>query len=364
MSKQPAPTPSPWARKADSAVHGYGLYAAKDIPSGTRVIEYVGEKISKTESDQRDEERRAREADGGDGCVYLFELNRRHDIDGDVAWNTARLINHSCDPNCETEYAKGGIWISARRDIAAGEELNYDYGFDWENYEDHICRCGAPTCCGYILKKNQRWRVRRAQAQAQAAKRNEEASAKKSRYWHAPNPMGEFAWGDLLQLKSRLTTGTGAGRTLAVAESLTAGQIQARIGLVSGASAFFQGGLTAYTINAKVAELGVDRATAEACNAVSAAVAEQMAQGVAKKFDATIGVATTGYAEADPAHGAKHPLAFWAIAQKASDAQWTVKTGKVTGRGLSRVAMQAKVVDKVIAALGKALKVRSGESRN
>ena len=61
MSKQPAPTPSPWARKADSAVHGYGLYAAKDIPSGTRVIEYVGEKISKTESDQRDEERRARE---------------------------------------------------------------------------------------------------------------------------------------------------------------------------------------------------------------------------------------------------------------------------------------------------------------
>jgi uncharacterized protein len=355
MSKAtPAPTTSPWARPADSAVHGYGLYAAKDIPKGTRVIEYVGEKISKEESDRRDEQRRARQEEGSDGCVYLFELNKRYDIDGDVTWNTARLINHSCDPNCETEYAKGGIWISALRDIAAGEELNYDYGFDWENYQEHVCLCGAPTCCGYILKKEQRWRVRRAQAQARAEQTGEAVSDKKSHYRHAPNPMGEFAWGDLLRLKARLTT--GAGRTLAVAESLTAGQIQARIGLISGASTFFQGGLTAYTIDAKVAELGVDRAAAEACNAVSPAVAEQMAIGVAQKFGATVGVATTGYAEPDPAHGAKHPAAHWAIAQKGPGRQWTVKLGKVNGRGLSRVAMQAKVVDKVIAALVKVLK--------
>ena len=363
MSKTPEPTTSPWARQADSAVHGYGLYAAKDIPKGTRVIEYVGEKISKAESDRRDEIRRAKQEEGGDGCVYLFELNKRYDIDGDVTWNTARLINHSCDPNCETEYAKGGIWITALRDIAEGEELNYDYGFDWENYEEHRCLCGAPTCCGYILKKEQRWRVRRVEAQARAEKTGEEVSDKKSHYWHPLNPMGEFAWGDLLRLKARLTTGEGAGRTLAVAESLTAGQIQARIGLVSGASTFFRGGLTAYTIDAKVAELGINRAEAEACNAVSETVAEQMAKGVATKFGSTVGVGTTGYAEADPAHGAKHPYAYWAIAQKGPGRSWQVKTSRVTGRGLSRAAMQAKVTDKVIAALVKTLKCRPRESR-
>lgn len=362
--KNPKPTTSPWARKADSAVHGYGLYAAKDIPAGTKVIEYVGEKITKAESDRRDEVRRARQEKGGDGCVYLFELNKRYDLDGDVEWNTARLINHSCDPNCDTDYVDGGIWISAVRNIAAGEELNYDYGFDWENYEEHPCRCGAPTCCGFILKKEFRWRVRRAQAQAKAEKKGEEASNKKSHYRHPINPMGEFDWGDLMRLKARLTTGAGAGRTLAVAESLTAGQIQSRIGLISGASNFFRGGITAYTIDAKVSQLGVNRKLAEDCNAVSPKVAEQMAKGAATKLGAGIGVATTGYAEPDSANGIKHPFAFWAIAQKGSGRKWSYMTGKVSGKGLSRVAMQAKVADKVIAAMVKTLKSPPRESRS
>ncbi len=357
------PTTSPWVRQADSAVHGYGLYASQDIPKGTRVIEYVGEKITKAESDRRDEVRRARQDGGDDGCVYLFILNKRYDINGDVSWNTARLINHSCDPSCETEYADGGIWISSIRDIAEGEELSYDYGFDWENWEEHPCLCGAPTCCGYIIDKTQRWRVRRELARRAGEKSGEDISEKKSDYKHPLNPMGEFSWGDLLRLKARLTTGAGTGRTLAVAESLTAGQLQARIGLVSGASRFFQGGITTYTIDAKVAELGVDRELAETTNAVSAEVAEQMAQGVVSKMGATIGVATTGYAEPDPEHGAKHPHAYWAIAQKGARGGWEVKTGKVNGRGLSRVKMQAKVVDKVIAALVKALKIRSRGSR-
>ena len=58
-----------------------------------------------------------------------FELNQRHDIDGDVAWNLARRINHSCGPNCETQNIRGHIWVVACRDIAPGEELTYDYGF-------------------------------------------------------------------------------------------------------------------------------------------------------------------------------------------------------------------------------------------
>jgi uncharacterized protein len=157
-------TQSPWLRLRRSSIHGRGLVAAKPIPSGTRVIEYVGEKVTKAEADRRDAARVARREAGQDGCVYLFELNARYDIDGDVPWNTARLINHSCAGNCEVQIVRGHIWIVALRDIAAGEELTYDYGFDFENWRDHPCRCGVPGCVGYIVKKNQRWRVRRALA--------------------------------------------------------------------------------------------------------------------------------------------------------------------------------------------------------
>lgn len=355
MSKAtPKPTTSPWARTADSAVHGYGLYAKKDIPKGTRVIEYVGEKVTKAESDRRDEQRRARQEKGADGCVYIFELNKRYDIDGDVTWNTARLINHSCDPNCETEYSKGGIWISAVRDIAAGEELNYDYGFDWENYDEHPCLCGAPTCCGYIIDKSQRWRVRKVEAE-QAGK------TFKGKKKPPAHPLAKIKWASLMRLKGRMVS--DPRRSLAVAESLTSGQLQSRVGLIPGASHFFRGGITTYTIDAKVDLLGVNRETAESCNAVSETVAKQMARGAACKFGATIGVATTGYAEPDSEHDVKVPFAYWAIAIKGPRGRWTETVGKVKGKGLNRVKMQAKVANKVIAQLVKLLKPSSGESQ-
>lgn len=142
-------------------MHGRGLYAARPIPGGTRVIEYVGRRVTKAEADRIEERRLARLAAEGDGCVYVFIVNRRHDIDGDVEWNEARLINHSCAPNCEPVNIRGHIWIVARRDIAAGEELNYDYGFSYSEWRDHPCRCGAPRCPGYIVDSKLRWRVRR-----------------------------------------------------------------------------------------------------------------------------------------------------------------------------------------------------------
>ena len=155
-----------------SSIHGRGLYATKDIPAGTLIIEYVGERITKAESDRRDEKRLARmKAGKSDGCVYIFEVNKRHDIDGDVPWNTARLINHSCDANCESDTIRGHIWIKARRDIAAGEELAYDYGFDLANWRDHPCRCGTKKCVGYIVTKTQRWRVKKHLAKARRAER-------------------------------------------------------------------------------------------------------------------------------------------------------------------------------------------------
>ena len=148
-------------RLGRSGVHGHGLFARDLIPRGERVIEYVGERITKAEAVRREDRRLARLAAGGDGCVYVFELNRRHDLDGDVPWNPARRINHSCAPNCEAQRGRGRIWIVARRDIAPGEELTYDYGFDFAEWRDHPCRCGAPQCAGYIVNGGQRWRVRR-----------------------------------------------------------------------------------------------------------------------------------------------------------------------------------------------------------
>ena len=156
-----AATTSEWAHVWQSPIHGRGIRASRDIPSGTRIIEYQGERITKAESERRDAARAVREAEGGDGCVYIFEINKRHDLDGHMEWNTARLINHSCEPNCQSEKVRGRIWISARRDIAAGEELSFDYGFDVENWKHHPCRCGSPKCVGYIVAKSHRWRLRK-----------------------------------------------------------------------------------------------------------------------------------------------------------------------------------------------------------
>lgn len=166
----PAPTTSAWIRRGRSKIHGGGLYAAQPIPKGTRVIEYVGERITKAEAERREERRLARRAAGRDGCVYVFELNYRHDLDGDVRWNTARLANHSCDGNCETIIIRGRIWLVARRDIPAGEEITYDYCFAFKEWRRHPCRCGSPQCVGFIVGSRHRWRVRQVLKAEKVAK--------------------------------------------------------------------------------------------------------------------------------------------------------------------------------------------------
>ena len=117
-----------------SVIHGTGGYARRDIVSGTRVIEYVGEKITKAESLRRCEQNNQ----------YIFSLDDEFDLDGNVPWNPARFFNHSCAPNCEAELDEGHVWIVALRDIKTGEELTYNYNYDLEDYHDHPCHCGAP----------------------------------------------------------------------------------------------------------------------------------------------------------------------------------------------------------------------------
>jgi SET domain-containing protein len=124
-----------------SSIHGTGGFARRDIRRGKRIIEYVGPKLTKAEA----------QAELGKQNVYIFILDDDHDIDGSVDWNAARFINHSCDPNCEVEIVRGRIWIAARRDIEAGEELTYNYSHDLENYEERPCYCGALNCVGYMV---------------------------------------------------------------------------------------------------------------------------------------------------------------------------------------------------------------------
>jgi SET domain-containing protein len=138
-----------------SEIHGRGVYATTFIPTGTKIIEYVGELVDKDESSKRGVSQHAKSLKTGDAAVYIFTLSRKYDIDGNVPWNTARLINHSCAPNCEAWIEGRKIFIHSLKDINPGDELTFDYGFDVDCYEDHPCLCGKESCVGYIVSRSQ-----------------------------------------------------------------------------------------------------------------------------------------------------------------------------------------------------------------
>ncbi|MGI8602869.1 MAG: SET domain-containing protein [Verrucomicrobiales bacterium] len=136
-----------------SAIHGTGVFAARDLERGEHVIQYIGERISKAESERRGLALLEKSKANGGAAVFIFSLNDECDLDGDVPDNDAKLINHSCQPNCEACNISDEIWICALRPIKSGEELTFNYGFDFDTWEDHPCRCGSPNCVGYILAR-------------------------------------------------------------------------------------------------------------------------------------------------------------------------------------------------------------------
>lgn len=148
-----------WLELRRSPIHGLGGFARCDIPKGTRIIEYTGEKISNAEADRRyDDETMKRHH------TFLFVLNSRTCVDAAFEGNEARFLNHSCAPNCEAVIERGHIWIDALADIPAGSELLYDYQYedDPEYTQDDLrfyaCHCGAPNCRGTIVKTRRRVR--------------------------------------------------------------------------------------------------------------------------------------------------------------------------------------------------------------
>lgn len=148
--------------------------------------------------------------------------------------------------------------------------------------------------------------------------------------------------------------------TLAVAESLTAGNVQARVASVSGSSEYFLGGVTAYSLEQKVKLLGVDRAAAKRVNCVSAEVAEQMARGACALFGADVAVATTGYAEPAPGEGVTAPFAWWAIVKRGARGKFLTRHGRVECPGASRTNAQEIVADAALAELVEFLRDERG----
>ncbi|HKY92080.1 MAG TPA: SET domain-containing protein-lysine N-methyltransferase [Nevskiaceae bacterium] len=147
-----------------SPIHGSGVFANRDLPAGATVVQYRGLLISHEEADRLHE--------GGieSGHTFLFTLNDEYVVDANRRGNSARWINHSCDPNCEAVIVEdaGGdpsrdrIFIETIRPVRRGEELTYDYGIKLHvRHTERLkrlwaCRCGSPRCTGTMLNKKQR----------------------------------------------------------------------------------------------------------------------------------------------------------------------------------------------------------------
>jgi hypothetical protein len=169
-----------WLLVRRSKVHGNGCFARRFIPKGTRIIEYLGERMSHKEAD-----RRYADDDVNNNHTFLFIADRRTVIDATVGGNEARWINHSCDGNCESEIEKSRVFIDATRDIEKGEELGYDYQIgrdksDPPNVDEiYACRCGSPKCRGTMLWPAKRPKPRR-KAKKAVKRAGRGATAKRS----------------------------------------------------------------------------------------------------------------------------------------------------------------------------------------
>jgi len=140
-----------------SKIHGSGVFATQYIKKNTQIIQYIGKKVTRAEGNLRSEKRLKKFLNSEeDGSVYIFELNSKFDIDGSYLYNKARYINHSCNPNCEVDIKNDEIWISSIKNIKKGDELSYDYGFEFDedDFMDHKCKCGSKKCIGFVISSD------------------------------------------------------------------------------------------------------------------------------------------------------------------------------------------------------------------
>jgi SET domain-containing protein len=154
-----------------SHIHGRGVFAARRIRKGTRIVEYEGERISNREADRRYDDTKMKRHH-----TFLFTLDKKTVVDGAISagGGDASYINHSCDPNCEAIISNKRIYIHAKRTIEPGEELAYDYQYERTGENDnelekfYICQCGAPNCRGSIMKPDRKAKRRRRSSSARS----------------------------------------------------------------------------------------------------------------------------------------------------------------------------------------------------
>ena len=143
----------PYFELRRSKIQGRGAFATRRIRAGTRIVEYVGERISQEEANRRYEDDSM-----GRHHTFLFAVDDDLVIDGAVGGNESIYINHSCAPNCQAVNDDGRIFVEALATIQPGDELLYDYAYartpENDNPESealYACRCGAPECRGTML---------------------------------------------------------------------------------------------------------------------------------------------------------------------------------------------------------------------
>jgi hypothetical protein len=184
MSSQPQPTKggppivtSPLIEVRNSDVHGRGVFAVAPIRKGTRILEYLGDRISHDAADARYEDH-----DENDNHTFLFIVDKHTVIDAAVGGNDARFINHQCEGNCESVIKNRRVFIDAVRDIAPGQELGYDYEIgrdkdDPPNVDEiYACRCGSEKCRGTML-----WPAKKPAVKAKAKSKSKARSKPKAK---------------------------------------------------------------------------------------------------------------------------------------------------------------------------------------
>ncbi len=138
----------------DSPVHGKGVFARRAIAAGTRILEYRGERISWKEALRRHPHDPLQP-----NHTFYFSLDGGGVIDANVGGNSARWINHSCEPNCETREIDGRVYVHALHDLRPGDELFYDYHLSLDERHtprlkrEYACRCGSADCRGTMLAR-------------------------------------------------------------------------------------------------------------------------------------------------------------------------------------------------------------------
>jgi len=153
----PCPEKGPRLRVRQSGVHGRGVYALRPIRAGERVMEYKGELITWKEA-----QRRHPHDPENPNHTFFFHVDEKHVIDGKHHGNSARWINHSCEPNCESETVGRRVFVNALRDLYPGEELFYDYGLVIDERltptlkREYACHCGSANCRGTMLAVRKR----------------------------------------------------------------------------------------------------------------------------------------------------------------------------------------------------------------